>query len=280
MNQCIGCGGMNHEALFRGLLKCQNCGHVTMDLCFSEAELCGLYNQEYFLGGEYLNYIAEKQALQKNFKLRLKVLQQFLDPLRHKHLFEIGCAYGFFLDIARDYFETLEGIDIVHEGIHYAREHLRLNVVQGDFLKYDFEGTQFDIVCLWDTIEHLHSPHLYLEKVANHMTRGGLVAITTGDIESPNARLRKEKWRLIHPPTHVHYFSRRTLTKMLSNYGFDVIYGRYCGFHRSIDSILYSILVLRNRKFRLYRFLHKLRVTSFSPYLNLYDIMYLIACKR
>jgi 2-polyprenyl-3-methyl-5-hydroxy-6-metoxy-1,4-benzoquinol methylase len=261
-------------------LKCQQCGHVVADLLLSDQELFELYKKDYFFGDEYSDYVADKKIIQKNFKLRLKTLKTFIKPTVHSKLLEIGCAYGFFLDIAQNRFNQVQGIDITADGIRYAREVLKLDVLQGDLLKHDFGAQKFDVVCMWDTIEHLRQPEQYIEKISKSMESGALLAITTGDIGSLNARLRQEKWRLIHPPTHIHYFSKQSLANMLNNYGFDVVYNQYCGFYRSIDNIAYNIFVLRHKQPKLYKLLKSLRLTELDFYLNLYDIMYLIARKR
>lgn len=280
MNSCIVCTSRHNKPLYQGILKCEDCGYIFTDLGLKGDEFFELYRKNYFFGGEYSNYVADKKVLQKNFGLRLKALQNFLDPHRHRHLFEIGCAYGFFLDIVRDWFETVQGIDITEDGTHYAREKLNLNVIHGDLLAHDLGNQKFDVVCLWDTIEHLRNPDLYLEKMSRHMQKGALLAITTGDIESLNARIKKDKWRLICHPTHAHYFSKKTLARLLNRYGFDVIFNQYCGFYRSIDNITYNILVLRKKGPWLYKLLSKIGLTNFNLYLNLYDIMYVIARKH
>lgn len=279
MNRCIVCDSSQTRPFHKGLLQCQRCSHVVADLRITDEELFQLYKKDYFFGDEYSDYVADKSVIQKNFKLRLKTLKKFLKPHVHRNLLEIGSAYGFFLEVAQNYFNTVQGIDITEDGVRYAREVLHLDVLQSDLLQQDFENQTFDVVCMWDTIEHLRDPQLYIEKVSRHMNTGSLLAITTGDIASLNARLRKDKWRLIHPPTHVHYFSRKTLAQMLKNYGFEVVYNRYCGFYRSVDNIAYNILVLRQQQPKLYKLLKQLRLTDFDFYLNLYDIMYVIARK-
>lgn len=280
MDKCIVCGSAHSGQLYAGILKCQDCGYVFADTCLTDEELLELYRKNYFFGDEYSNYLADKRAIQKNFKLRLKVLRAFLNPIHHRCLLEIGSAYGFFLDIVRDDFDRVQGIDITEDGVRYAREQLSLEVIQADFLKHDFGNQKFDVVCLWDTIEHLRCPDLYLEKISKHMNEGSLLTLTTGDIESLNGRLKKNRWRLLHPPTHLHYFSRRTLRKILDRYEFDVIYDRYCGFYRSINNVAYNILVLRREKPALYNILRRSGFLNFDFYLNLYDIMYIIARKR
>lgn len=268
------------QPLYSGILRCQGCGYVFADLNLSREDFFQLYRKSYFFGDEYSDYLAEKRALQRNFGLRFQVLQHYLDQERHKRLFEIGSAYGFFLDIARPFFDYVMGVDITEDGVRYAREELNLNVVQADLLECDFGDQRWDVVCMWDTIEHLSAPHLYVEKMSKHMASGALLAITTGDIDSRNARFKKDKWRLIHPPTHAHYFSRKTLARMLDNYGYDVIYSRYCGSYRSLSNVAHNILVLRQRRQKLYELLERTGILRFDVYLNLYDIIYVIARKR
>jgi len=279
-NPCIVCEANDAAPLYPGILRCRACGYVFADMRLTDEELFRLYNEEFFTGAEFSDYAADAKFFRKNFALRLRELNKFLDPARHRRLLEIGCAYGFFLDVARREFAHVEGIDITDAGVRYAREELRLDVVQADFLAHDYGARKFDVVCMWDTIEHLREPQTYVEKIAAHTERGALLALTTGDIESMNARLRKDRWRLIHPPTHLHYFSRKSIAQLLDAHGFDVVYNRYCGFYRSIGNMAYNVLVLRQQKPQLYRPLERLGVGGLGFYLNLYDIMYVIARRR
>lgn len=280
MYKCIVCQSRHSDRAYAGLMRCSSCGHVCADMNYDELALKGLYAKGYFFGEEYSDYLADRDAIQKNFNQRLKVLCSHIDIFRHKHLLEIGCAYGFFLEIARNSFETVKGFDITVEGIAYAAKQLKVDVTCADFLQHNFGARRFDVVCMWDTIEHLQNPHLYIEKIAGLTESGALIAITTGDIESFNACINKSRWRLIHPPTHLHYFSRKTLERMLQRYGFDIIYNRYCGFYRSIDMAAYRMFMLKKKWSKAYRLIHESWVGKVHFYLNLFDIMYVIARKR
>ncbi|MFA6549659.1 MAG: methyltransferase domain-containing protein, partial [Candidatus Margulisiibacteriota bacterium] len=108
----------------------------------------------------------------------------------------------------------------------------------------------------------------------------GLIAITTGNIDSLNAKARGSKWRQIHPPTHLHYFSRRTLTALLNKYGFDVIYVGYPGIFRSMDDIAYIVLSLKNNMPKLYRLFKNMGLLNWNIYLNTFDFIYIIGKKR
>jgi 2-polyprenyl-3-methyl-5-hydroxy-6-metoxy-1,4-benzoquinol methylase len=250
------------------------------DLQIYDEDLSGFYNKNYFSGDEYVDYMADRRVLQKNFKNRLKVIQKFTDPSRHRTILEIGCAYGFFLDIAKDVFDEVKGIDITEEGTRFARNQLGLDVIKADFLNHDFGMRGFDVVCMWDTIEHLRSPHLFIGKISNLMKSGGILALTTGDIGSLTARIRKEKWRFIKPPEHLHYFSRSTLNKLLDHHGFEILHYGYCGNYLSLGNITYKLLVLNKRAPKIYDLLVKTGFDRFFMYINLFDIMNIVARRR
>lgn len=228
-NCCIVCGCTGNEPHYPGILRCTGCSYVYADLDLSQAEFEALYSDDYFAGEEYSDYAADKSVHQRNFIARLDVLARFVDPMRHRRLLEVGCAYGFFLELAARRFDEVVGIDVTTAGVHHARDTLGLNAVRGDLLDWDFGGAPIDVACMWDTIEHLRAPDLYLERIAANMRPGGLLALTTGDISSKMARWRGPKWRLIHPPTHAHYFSRESLTRLLDRHGFDVVFTEHCG---------------------------------------------------
>ena len=285
--QCIVCSSSKSSTFYPGLLKCAECGMVFADMQLSEEELRDLYRKQYFFGDEYSNYVADKKVLQKNFRLRLRPLfdcikkfmpDKYDTPLLKLDLFEIGSAYGFFLDIAQKHFQSVTGIDISEDGCEYAKNN-GMNVTCGEFLTENIND-KLDLFCIWDTIEHLSRPDLYIEKAAQLTNPGGMICITTGNIDSSLAKRKKERWRLIHPPTHLYYFSTETLTKLLERHGYEVVHVESCGTYRSLDNVLYNILVLRRNWPRLYKFFKMTYITYLGFYLNLYDIIYVIARKK
>jgi SAM-dependent methyltransferase len=278
---CIVCGETGAAGmLFPGILRCSSCGYVYANMRLSDEELFTIYNEQFFTGAEFVNYAGDERFVRMNARLRFKELRKFLDPLKQQKLLEVGSAYGFFLDEVKNHFASVQGIDITGAGVSYAREKLGLNVVQADFLSQNYGDQRFDVVCMWDTIEHLSRPQDYLERIARYTEPGALLAITTADVESLNARLRGRHWRMIHPPTHLHYFSHGTIKRLLDQHGFDVVYNHYCGFYRSLGNIAYNILVLRQQRPRLFRQIERSGLARFGFYLNLYDIMFVIARRR
>jgi 2-polyprenyl-3-methyl-5-hydroxy-6-metoxy-1,4-benzoquinol methylase len=258
---------------YDGLIRCPSCGFATVAEEVSRQELESLYSGKYFMGDIYANYLEEKASLQSNFRLRLKPLQLLLGDTTSKKLLEIGCAYGFFLEFAKEQFRSVQGIDISRDAIRYAVETLGMPAVTAEFSESSFRDAPFDVICFWDTIEHVPHPDAYLEKASSLLSAGGVVAITTGDVESLNARIRGRSWRMIQPPFHLHYFSRRSLGRLLERKGLRLEHVEYAGYYRSLG------LILRNMQPRLYQRMGTNFLSRLGIYLNLFDILYVIARK-
>ena len=276
---CLVCGGARLVPRWQGLIACPDCGFLTADVTLSDAELAKLYGRDYFHGHEYLDYIAERESLQINYRARLKTLAEIVPALAEKKLFEIGCAYGFFLETVRDSVAAAAGIDISQDAVAYATGELGVRAIAGDYLTHVF-AERPDVIAMWDTVEHLRRPDLFIAKAARDLPAGGHLALTTGDLGSLNARWRGRRWRMIHPPSHLHYFSADTMSRLLDRYGFDVVHISHPGVSRTVRSILYIILALRLGYRGLYERLARLRVSGSTVTINLFDIMFVIARRR
>lgn len=275
---CICCGGNNHTPHLRGLIRCADCTHVWADMALSPEELKALYSENYFLGEEYLDYEKERPALERNFQLRLRELLERAPA--GGQLWEIGSAYGHFLQQASTHYTTA-GCDISEHATRHARQELGQVVHCGDYLALDTPKEQ-DIVCLWDTIEHLAKPRAYLEKSSDQLKPGGILALSTGDMGAWMARFRGEKWRLIHPPTHLHYFTAQSMQRLLESLGFTDIEIHYHAFWRSADAVAYRLLGYPETRWTapLYRALSRAALLNFSFPMNTFDLMTVYARRQ
>jgi 2-polyprenyl-3-methyl-5-hydroxy-6-metoxy-1,4-benzoquinol methylase len=277
--RCIVCGGKLRPSLIAGLLECEECKFTTANLSIAEEDLRQLYTARYFAGEEYRDYLADRHVIEKQSRLRLRRLLRHVERPQEKNLFEIGCAYGFFLSVAKEAFCSVEGVDLSAEATEYASTVLGLKAHSEDFLKHRLVSVPH-VICMWDTIEHLSSPDLYVQRAAEALPHGGLLALTTSDLASLVARIRGGKWRQIHPPTHLHYFSRDTLERLLRRNGFVIRELRTEGVYRSVDSMAYIILCLKSKQRDLYACMRKIGLLNWDLYLNLGDIVFVVAEKE
>ena len=233
-----------------------------------------LYRADYFTDGEYADYVGDRRVIERNFRPRLAELVRACPSGR---LVEVGCAYGFFLDLARRHYAAT-GFDVSGDAVAFARDRLGLDARTEDFLDASLAAGSVDVVAMWDIIEHLVQPDRYVARAAEVLRPGGLLALTTGDIGSAMARWRGDRWRLIHPPTHLHYFTRSSLTALLTRAGFSVVSVRYPAIYRSLRQIARGVLVSgRRRGDRLYAAVAGWRALDWAVPLNTRDIMAVVA---
>ncbi|MFN2399757.1 MAG: class I SAM-dependent methyltransferase [Gemmatimonadaceae bacterium] len=278
---CVACAtGAPFVKTLGRLERCTACGFIAFrDV--GQLDVQEIYNEEYFSGAEYPDYLGQESALRRSMRRHLSQMSRF-QSLRGS-LLEVGCAYGFFLDEARAHFDLVEGVDIAGAPIEHARETLGLAARVGDFSTLDFPRAPFDVVCMWDTIEHLERPDAFVERAFDVLVPKGMLFLTTGDIGSRNARLRGKRWRQIHPPSHLNYFSRHTMSRMLSRFGFVVTGFETAAYYHSLFNILASIRMRGRIGGRLASaslgVIGELRARQVGLWLDLGDTMFIAAQK-
>ncbi len=174
-------------------------------------------------------YLQERQGRVLTFERHLVPLEKITGPARGRKLLDVGCYTGVFLDIAAAHGWEAWGIDPSRWAVEQARAR-GLNVVEGTLSSANLAADSFDVVTLWDVIEHLANPFDELRQVWRVLRPGGLLVVHTMDIDSVLARLMGARWPWLME-MHIYYFSRRTLSAMLNKAGFRVIriepQGRY-----------------------------------------------------
>ena len=104
-----------------------------------------------------------------------------------------------------------------------------------------FESSQFDLVTMWDVIEHLADPMLVMKEVNRIMSSSGLLTLTTPDAGSVLAKLQGKSWRLYDPPYHLCYFSHKTIRRLLEASGFTVASIKYSWESHTLRYIFYAL---------------------------------------
>lgn len=279
--QCNVCGSDRFKLIYGGILKrCSECSFTTINMEFDTSVIKKIYSEKYFKGEEFFDYLQDKDVMQHNFRRRIEAICKITDKKNIRNCLEIGCAYGFFGEMLTDTILTnYLGIDIVDEAIDYGRNELKLNVLRADYLSLSEPENKYTDVFMWDVIEHLMNPEKFIEKISHEISKNGRLYITTGDIGSILAKIRRCRWRMIHVPSHVHFFSKNTLSLLVQNYGFKVKEILYLPVSRSLRQMFYFIFILNKRKSKILNSLHDHIPINLYITMNTYDIMMLIAVK-
>ena len=136
-------------------------------------------------------------------------------------LLDVGCHIGVFLELAVARGWAAEGVEPSHWACAYARDR-GLRVACGTLRGRQFPSAAFDVVTLWDVVEHFPDPAAELHEVQRLLRPDGLVALTTMNVDSPVARLLGPRWPWLMQ-MHLYYFSVRTLRALLERCGFRVV---------------------------------------------------------
>ena len=100
-------------------------------------------------------------------------------------------------------------------------EDLRLPVLHEDFYNMD-EREKFDLVTMWDVLEHIDRPGVFLQKVHRITKQNGWLFLQVPQIDSFVSRRQKSEWKMMGLD-HVNYFSRQTMKQILENNGYEVV---------------------------------------------------------
>ncbi|KKT25826.1 MAG: Methyltransferase type 11 [Parcubacteria group bacterium GW2011_GWA2_43_9b] len=207
------------------IYDCQNCGvGFVWPIAGDSADI---YRAEYFNGGladnrnnkfGYVDYEEDKRAMAGTFLTYLERVARYIVAGR---MIDIGTATGYFLDLAKAKGWLTGGVEISAYAAAIARDkgHKMFLGDVGDLAACE----QYDVVTMWDVLEHLPNPKKYLEDVNKILILGGLVAINTIDRGSWWAKLLGQRWQAIAPPEHLFYFSAGSLKILLEQNGFEIV---------------------------------------------------------
>ena len=204
--------------------QCCRCGLTQVTNSPPSSEIDSYYDEDFFTKFyDRLLNDPKRQAYEYNkFNFRLEEIEQFI-PHKGKIL-DVGCSFGFFLDAARGKGWQPFGVEISEFAANYARNNFDLPVMTDLLEELALDSGYFDVIALWNVIEHVEKPTQLIEEAARILKEGGLLVLTTGNIDSPIAKLRKAKWRVLIPPIHLSYFSPRSIKHLLNSYNLEIIY--------------------------------------------------------
>lgn len=145
---CDLCGGDDTEPLFikdnQKVVKCKRCNLVYINPRPIEEILKETYNGDYSLG-----YIVKKASKRKRAK---KIVKRIFRFKKEGRFLDIGCSAGFILEAAREKgFETY-GIETSPQALSYAREELKLKVLDVYLEDACFADNFFDVITMYNVL--------------------------------------------------------------------------------------------------------------------------------
>ena len=197
---------------FGRIVQCRRCGLLYRDP--QEADLLDAY-----AAAVDDDYLEEWQARRSTFQRSLRQLSRYAHP--PGDLLDVGCSTGFFLRVAAEAGWHAVGLEPSRWAVEQARSD-GLEVYEGVLGDSPIAGRSFDVVTLWDVLEHVRDPREVLQAAWGALRPGGVLGLTTMDVGSLVARLLGPRWPHLMR-MHLWYFRRRHILALLREDGFEEI---------------------------------------------------------
>jgi 2-polyprenyl-3-methyl-5-hydroxy-6-metoxy-1,4-benzoquinol methylase len=248
-----------------------------------QTHLKKLYTKTYFQNTNssvfgYDDYLADEEKIRKTFKKRLRRIE---DYKKKGNILDLGCATGFFLDEAKKRGFRVNGVELSAFAASYANTKLKISVKNSDILSASFKPKSFDVITMWDVIEHIPNPQETLKKIYSWLKDDGVLVFATPDVGSIPARLTGYRWigyKL--SDEHLSYFSLETLTKLLEKAGFTIQESHHLGKFVSYNLFSDRIGIYSNLLGKFLKLFGKLIPSRFSFYMSAFDIICIYAHKK
>ncbi len=194
------------------IVRCKTCGLVRSDPVAEAAAIAELYGQSTF------DYRDELDNLARTYGAYLRRLDFY--GASKASILEIGCGNGFFLDEAgRQGYRDLRGVEPSRAAVGLAREKIRNGIVLGVMEAGLFPDDSFDVICLFQVLDHLFDPLEILKTCFQILKPGGLILCLNHNVEALSAQVMKDRSPIIDIE-HTYLYSPATMRRLLEKSGF------------------------------------------------------------
>lgn len=248
VDRCPMCGSARFEVAFEeppySVRRCAECGMGFVSPRRDERGLEGIYQADSYWRSEspktlgYSDYRADEELYLDSFRRRLDFVLR--DGPRSGRALDVGFAAGFCMAALRERGFEVHGVEVSETIGSHARDHFGFDTVHfGTLDTAPYPDGHFDLITMWDVVEHVPDPQALLERAHALLAPGGLLVIETQDIDSRFARTLGPRWHHYKHAEHIYHFTPPTVTALLERSGFrvDTLTHRYGGKYVSMHFI-------------------------------------------
>lgn len=241
---CTTCGSSAIGGYLRGddvgeILQCTACESVFLSQERQESPAESLYSQDYFTEREgyffhdgVVDGSGQESAHVADFRAGLALVEAHAPATGS--LLDVGCATGSFLSLAQAKGWECRGVEVSTFAAAQARERTGCEIFCGKLEDAPFASGSFDVITMWDLLEHLPDPLQGLETARRLLKPSGLLLVNTPNENSllrqvarllyrgSGGRITAPVNRLYHR-YHLHYFAAETLTVLYRRAGFELL---------------------------------------------------------
>ena len=209
------------------LVKCKSCNLVFCNSIFSEDEFIRVYDKLYNSGpkSQYQVHSTTEINEMQSGKLKIGYNRKNLISKTindRDRVLEIGSGNGLVGLYLKQKFENIiyKGIEIDHK-IATRAQSFGLDILNDDFRVIKGFTDKFDVIMMWEVLEHIQDLNLCLELLKNVLNKDGTLLLSVPNYEKRlNYKNNNNKLFQSGPPIHLNYFTIDSLRKIFKLYGF------------------------------------------------------------
>lgn len=206
-------------AYYDDIYRCRVCGLVVQHRRHDQATISRLLKAEKYLD----EAIGELNLREKHvqFETLLKVIEAF-GSIDGKRVLDVGANTGLFLSMIRERAASVRGVEPSSEAAANARREFGLDVQDCLIAEADLPDDAFDVITMFDVVEHLTDPAGDLAFLACKLAPGGRIFMSTHDIGTLLAKLTGPGYPMLMYQ-HFFHFTPHTLGLMAEKTGLRVL---------------------------------------------------------
>lgn len=208
------------------IISCERCGLWRACPRLSGPELARYYEREYYSEqlareGRYEAWRdANRDVWRKNAEMiRDEARRRLGLPPQQVRVLDVGCGPGFFLQECVAMGMAARGIEPSAHAVRYARDELKLDVRALTPESLDPQE-RYDVVTLWEVLEHVPDPLWTLRRLRPHLSDGGMIWVAAPNLSALQRRVQGKNFYNLLNKSHLTHFDRRTLAATLRRAGF------------------------------------------------------------
>ena len=181
------------------LISCSQCGTVSLDSIPNSMDT--------YYPKQYRDYgFITSNLLRLTFKIKANRWSKKISSPKNRAVLEVGCGQGILISEFKRRGWTAVGIERNAETALNARNKSQLDVYAGDVDNLP-PNQKFNLIILYNVLEHLESPMDTLEKCKQKLTEGGNIVITVPDFDCWQRKVFNRVWLHLDVPRHINHFS-------------------------------------------------------------------------
>ncbi len=242
--RCLSCQSVNRKLRYRKLskligleaqiFKCGDCGLVYSGSTLTDEGATKFYERKHS-GSNYAEYAKFDAIKIGQFTSRYLKLERQLGH-RPGSVLDLGCGEGQALEAAENLGWDITGVEISPAAVEKSRNKGFKNVFCSPLEQLDDLGIgSFDIISLFDVLDHVRRPVEVLTAARRHLSPNGLLHLDVCDISSIYSLLMGESYTHLVPFEHLTFFDPKTLRATLNRCGFEVLHLGGCPRPVSLD---------------------------------------------